>query len=312
MQDGKPGTAPRGGGCVRIWRAAAAAPVRRPDLPRCASWPRAGGFGSAARMPVDPSDLREGPELPADVDQDLLRQRFESYIVDHYTSLHNTVVSVVLAVAGLAAASLAGSHAEYGGAYPLLWMFWLASLLLCATIFAGAMSGNVAAPPLMPGITDLLVPLILGVGEFVLFGVLAHQVSGLNQTSSVAEAWFVSLAVVCACAAAAITRAIRFFGAATYAPEISGPIDEYRFRCLPADRKGALMMSVIGIGGAVASAVRVTWLEYVLAGSAVGGLLLALRGHARSAAILRTAMERARSTSETESSPRHLTRANGD
>lgn len=246
--------------------------------------------------------------MALDVDQDLLRQRFETYIVDHYTGLHNTVVSVVLAVAGLSAASLAGSHAQYGRSYPLLWMLWLASLLLCATIFAGTMTGSVAMPPLMPAITDLLVPLLLGVGEFVLFGVLAHQVSGLNKPSSIAEAWFISLTVVCLCAAAAITRAMRFFCAATYATEISKPIDEYRFRRLPADRRGALLTAVIGIGGAAG----VSWLEYVLGACVIAGLLVGLHGHSRSAAILRTAMRQARSTDVTESSPNGLPQADGE
>lgn len=265
-----------------------------------------------ARKSAGTSDHRKGPELAADVDQDLLRQRSESYIVDHYTGLHNTVISVVLAVAGLAAANLAGSHAQYGGSYPLLWMFWLASFLLCTTIFAGTMSGSVVAPPMMPAITDLVVPLLLGVGEFVLFGVLARQVTGLTTTSSVAEAWFISLAIVCACAAAAIARAMRFFGAATYSAEISGPVDDYRRRCLPADRTGALMMTAIGISGAVASAVQVTWLEYLLAGCAIAGLLLALCGHARSAAILRTAVQQAHSATRTEPPPQPLPPADGD
>lgn len=239
--------------------------------------------------------------MPADVGQDLLRERFETYIVDHYTGLHNTVVSVVLAVAGLSAASLAGSHAQYGGSYPLLWMFWLSSLLLCATIFAGTMTGSVAMPPLMPAIADLLIPLLLGVGQFVLFGVLAHQVTGLNSAASVAEAWFISLAIVCACAAAAITRAMRFFRAATYAPEISKPIDDYRFKRLPADRAGAIAVSVIGMAGAAVSAIQVGWLEYTLAGCSIAGFLLGLHGHDRSAAILRTAMHQARDSSVTQS-----------
>jgi hypothetical protein len=237
-----------------------------------------------------PSDDRKGPALTADVDQKLLHQRFETYIVDHYTGLHNTVISVVLAVAGLSAASLAGSHAQYGRSYPLMWMFWLASFLLCTTIFSGTMTGSVVMPPMMPATTDLLLPLFLGIGEFVLFGVLAHQVTGLNTPSSVAEAWFISMTVVCVSAAVAINRAMRFFGGATYAPEISEPINEYRLRRLPADRTGALMMAVVGVGGATASAVQVIWLEYILAGCAITGFLFALRGHARSAAILRTAM----------------------
>jgi hypothetical protein len=249
--------------------------------------------------------------LTADVNQDLLRQRFETYIVDHYLGLHNTVISVVLAVAGLAAASLAGWHARLGGSYPLLWMLWLASLLLCTTIFAGTVMGSVAAPPVMPSITDLIIPLLLGVGEFVLFGVLAHQVSGLNKPSAIAEAWFISAAVVCLCAAAGITRAMRFFGGATYSPEITAPVDEYRFTRLPADRKGALTMVTIGAAGAVASAAQITWLEYVLAGCAIAGLLLALRGHARSAAILRAAMPKAHLAPPTETSPPALPQADG-
>lgn len=45
--------------------------------------------------------------LAPDVDQDLVRERFETYIVDHYTGLYNTVVSVVLAVAAAVPAQLA-------------------------------------------------------------------------------------------------------------------------------------------------------------------------------------------------------------
>lgn len=105
---------------------------------------------------------------------------------------------------------------------------------------------------------------------------------------------------------------MRFFGAATYSAEISGPVDDYRRRRLPADRTGALMMTAIGISGAVASAVQVTWLEYLLAGCAIAGLLLALRGHARSAAILRTAVQQAHSAPRTEPPPQTLPPADGD
>ncbi len=248
----------------------------------------------------EPSVNRDRTESSVDVDEDLLLERSRTYIVDHYTGLHNTVVSVVLAAAGLSAASLAGSRMQYGSSYPLLWMLWAASFLLCATVFAGTMVGNLAAPPMMPAMTDLLVPLLLGVGEFVLFGVLAHQVTGLGTTSSVAEAWFICLAIVCASAVAAITRAMRFFGAATYAATISGPIDMYRYFRLPDDRKGALAVVIIGMGGAVASAVQVSWLQFVLAGCAIAALLWGLRKHAESAAFLRAAILQARSARESD------------
>ena len=232
--------------------------------------------------------------MGADINGEQLRKRSESYFVEHYAALHNTVASVVLAVAGAAAASLAGSHAQYGRSYPLLWMFWLASFLVCATVFAGTMSGNLAAPSRMPAIADLVLPLLLGVGESVLFGVLAHQVTGVTEPSSVAEDWFICLAFVCACAAAAITRAMQFFAAANSdSSEIPPPIKTYLSKRLPADRKGALGISVIGIGGAVASAVELTMFEYVLAGCVIAGLLFALRGHSKSAALLQTAVEQA-------------------
>lgn len=245
--------------------------------------------------------------LIAGVDQDLLGERFGTYIVDFYTGLHNTAVSVVLAVAGLSAASLAGAHAHYGSSYLLFWIFWLASLLVCVTIFAGTTSGSVALPPMMPATTDLVIPLLLGVGESVLFGTLAHQVTGLNTASAVAEAWFISLAGVCACAAAAVTRAMHLFDAASHSGGISDVIDDYRIHYLPTDRRGAAAVTALGIGGAIASSVHVIWLEYALAGCVVGGLVLALRGHARSTALLRTVMQHAHSSGAAESERHSLT-----
>ncbi len=93
---------------------------------------------------------------------------------------------------------------------------------------------------------------------------------------------------------------MHFFGTATYAATISDPIDKYRFNCLPSDRKGALMIVVIGIAGTAASAVQISWLEYVLAGCAIAALLQALRGHAKSAADLRSALQLSRCASTTQ------------
>jgi hypothetical protein len=243
-----------------------------------------------------------GPDAPV-VKLDMLQQRFERYMVDHYAGLHNTVAGVVLAVAGVAAASLVGSHPRTGSSYPLLWMFWLASFLLCATIFAGAMSGNVAAPPLMPRIIDLLIPLVLGVGESMLFAVPARQVSMLKTPSSLAEGWFISLAIVCTCAAVAISRAMHFFGAAFFDEEIRDTINKYRLKRLPADRKGALIVAVIGIGGAAVSAIQLMWLQYILAGFVIAGLLYSLHGHSQSAAILQEAAKQARNKGQAQVSP---------
>jgi hypothetical protein len=59
-------------------------------------------------------------------------ERLDSYFFNHYVGLHSTVVSVEMAVAGLAAASLLGTSKIYHGDYVLLWLLWLASVLCCA------------------------------------------------------------------------------------------------------------------------------------------------------------------------------------
>src|SRR5262245_43038890 len=64
----------------------------------------------------------KGHSLDVKIDRAELRERYRSYLGGHYLSLHITVVSVVLAAAGLAAASLIarpiGTHYEQ----LLLWL----------------------------------------------------------------------------------------------------------------------------------------------------------------------------------------------
>jgi hypothetical protein len=248
--------------------------------------------GSSAGRPSVPAAPDSNPWDMAGkivVDRDLLLRRLEGYGVDHYTILHNTVAGVALAVAGLSAASLAGAHAIYGNSWPLSWMMWFASFLLCTVIFAGAMSGSIAMPPLVPSVPDLVVPLLLGIGEFVLFSVLAHQVSGLNTPSSMAVGWFVTLTVVCVLAVVAVSQAIRFFGRGLFAENLA-LIDRYRSKRLPSDRRGASVIAVVGAAGAAASAAKIPSLEYAAAAIIILGLLMALLGHAQSSALLQKAI----------------------
>ena len=60
-----------------------------------------------------------------------IRQRYDSYLTDHYLSVHVTIVSVALAVAGLGAAALLTSS-EPGGFQLLSWALWGAGLLAVA------------------------------------------------------------------------------------------------------------------------------------------------------------------------------------
>lgn len=248
-----------------------------------------GAGAGRSLVPAIPDTNPSGTTGKIVVDREMLLRRLEGYGVDHYTVLHNTVASVALAVAGLSAASLAGSRAIYGDSWALSWMMWLASFLLCAVIFAGAMSGSIAMPPLVPSIPDLVVPLLLGIGEFVLFAVLAHQVSGLKTASSIAVTWFVTLTVVCALAIVAISQAMRFFGRGAFTEDLV-LVDRYRSKRLPSDRRGASITAAVGAAGAAASAAKIPLLEYVAAALVILGLLMALLRHAQSSALLQAAI----------------------
>ena len=235
-----------------------------------ASQNTAGSSAGRPSVPVAPDSNPRDVAGKIVVDRDLLLRRLEGYGVDHYTILHNTVASVALAVAGLSAASLAGSRAIYGSSWPLSWMMWFASFLLCTVIFAGAMSGSIALPPLVPSIPDLVVPLLLGIGEFALFSVLADQVSGLKTPSSIAVGWFVTLTVVWVLAVVGVSQAMRFFSRGLFAENLA-LIDRYRSKRLPSDRRGASAMAVVGAAGTAASAAKILSLEY--AATAISGVI---------------------------------------
>jgi hypothetical protein len=223
-----------------------------------------------------------------DIDRARLRERQETYLLDHYLSLHNTVVGVALAVAGLGAASLLGSPEEYHGYQILLWLLWCASVLATATAYAGTMIGAIVLPARVPAIVDLFLPLLIGVSELLLFGVLAHQATGISSPSAVVTAWFFCCVAFSLFSAAAIWRAATIIDPGSFPPEVAPVVRSYR-RSLYRDTAAASALGVVALAGGTFNTVRgfSRTVDYVIAGAVTCGLLASLVTHSAAARALR-------------------------
>jgi len=246
-----------------------------------------------------------------DVEIDLLelRRRSRDYLVGHYLGLHITVVSVALGLAGAAAASLITRHSIPTVDLVLLWLLWLGSLLATAVAYAGTMVGAFALPSGVPSVTDLGLPLLMCVVEFLLFAVLIRQVTSFTNLSTLIDTWLVLMAAFGAIAMLSIIRAAHHFtdasGPATeagtrgvtetgpYSKEALEIIDRYR-EYLERDRIGAAATGITGAIGAVlrlsgvtSEAVAYLFLLLIIA-LLVGGLL----GHGQTSRMWRIRLAR--------------------
>jgi hypothetical protein len=116
--------------------------------------------------------------MTTELSRDGLRQRHDTYLADHYMAAHVTVVSLALGVGGVTAASLIVPSPRFQGNQLVFMVLWLASLLATIVAYAGTMIGAIVLPARLPAVADLLLPLLLGVSEFLLFGVLAYPATG--------------------------------------------------------------------------------------------------------------------------------------
>ncbi|MFI0354289.1 hypothetical protein [Actinomadura sp. 9N407] len=95
--------------------------------------------------------------------------------MDRVLNLHNILVGLASGIAGLAAADLLNVPENYRDYRVALWLLWFAALLAVVTAYAGAVIDSVLLPAQIPGIVDLILPLALGIAEFLLFAILAPQ-----------------------------------------------------------------------------------------------------------------------------------------
>jgi len=222
-----------------------------------------------------------------------LRQRHDSLLPDHYVGLHVTVVSVVLGVAGIAAASLLTPSSLARGYQPLFWILWVVSLLATATVYAGVMVGAFLLPARIPNVWDLCLPLLQALSELLLFAVLSAPLTGLKSPRSAVIVWLSCIAIFGALASLSILRARWLIKPDSYAPDVREVVHRYT-QGLFADVAGATAVAVVGT---VAAVVLGFFRNALLADAyavAVGVgtiLILGLASHARAATSLHRGIE---------------------
>jgi hypothetical protein len=218
-----------------------------------------------------------------------LRQRQDTYLVNHYLGLHVTVVSIALGVAGVTAAGLLADRDVPLPYHVLFGLLWIASLLAVVAAFAGAVVGSFALPAQVPSIWDLFLPLLIALAEFLLFVVLTPPVVGLTREPAAVRSWFLILGGFALLAAAAITRARSLFGGPGYA---EADIAWYVSR-LRADSRGAGITACLGLAGGAFGFVAPdapVWVAYGFAAAIVVCLVVAVVRHGRTAQRWRVAL----------------------
>jgi hypothetical protein len=231
------------------------------------------------------------------VTHDNIRGRQEATLVNHYLSLEVTVISVALAVAGLAAASLLTRAGNPGSHLALFWLLWVGGLLATAVGYAGPMIGAFALPPSIPTIGDLLPPLGLGIIEFLMFSVLINQVTAPAQLDTILETWLWLVAIFGIMALIAISRARYLFREALskgiYAADVRNTVRDY-----VADLSNGVWGPIPLISSALTGAIlwsvgfREIWLAFLLAILIIGLLLGALWFQGRTAKMWRERLDK--------------------
>jgi hypothetical protein len=167
---------------------------------------------------------------------------------------------------------------------------WVASLLAIAVAYSGTMIGSIFLPPRIPAIPDLMLPLLLGMSEFVLFAVFASRAIGVDLPPNMALAiWCFALGAFGFVAAGSVWRAHQLVIGGAFAASLDPVITLYCWRLLG----DACSAAVVGLAGLTLGCVCAVWgpLPTVVAdGSATvlaAGLAIGLGRHQRTSRSLR-------------------------
>jgi hypothetical protein len=233
---------------------------------------------------------REGDSLDAKIDRVELRERYKAYLAGHYLSLHITVVSVVLAAAGVAAASLITRPMGADHQLLVLWLLWIGNLAATAVAYGGPMVGAFALPASMPSVSDLLLPLFVGVTEFLLFTILIRQVTAVGL-SVLVNTWLITMALFGLFAELSVLRAWHHYAAGlredVYSDDVARIIKQY-LRCLLRDSIGAgTVTALASIGAGLRSSGAITWPAFIFPLVITVLLILGLQGHSETAKMWR-------------------------
>jgi hypothetical protein len=149
---------------------------------------------------------------------DELNNRLSRYLVDQTIGLYNTIVSIALGIAGLAAVSLLDVHSAAHAFRILFWALWATSVLSVGVVYSGMTVNVFAAPSVIPGLQDMFLPFALALSEFTLFASLTSPLDKNLPPREVVTVWFGCLCLFGAFSAMAIRRARSLFKNTRYKP----------------------------------------------------------------------------------------------
>lgn len=221
-----------------------------------------------------------------------LRQRHDTYLADHYLSIHMMVVTLALGVAGLAAVDLITPSAKYDGDQGVLWVLWVASVLATAVAYAGTMIGAIVLPPRLPAVVDLLLPLLLGVTELTLFAILIVPDGKGPSLRDILTAWWFAFGLFGLTAAGAIWRAVHVITGTPRESELDKAVTGY-LESIRMDKFAATAVGALGVTVGIAHAVDGkldAGINYAAGGLVVAMLGFGLYSHYRTADKLRNAL----------------------
>jgi hypothetical protein len=175
------------------------------------------------------------------------------------------------------------SHLDLVG----LWLMWFGSAAAMAVYYCGPMVGAFALPSSIPGIGDLLIPLLMGIVEILLFTVLAT----LRNPVSALNAWLILVTLFAGLASIGTLVAMRHYSNGVageiYSAELAKYINAYK-RILRRDAAEAPVPAVIAAFGAglrIGHAAKLPVLTFPLVINVV--LVLGLCGHELTARMSR-------------------------
>jgi hypothetical protein len=241
------------------------------------------------------SGTHKVPTLDAEIDKVQLRERYKTYLTGHYLSLHITVVSVVLASAGVALASLVTRPMGADHQLLVLLLLWAGSLAATAVAYGGPMVGAFALPASIPSISDLLLPFSVGISEVLLFTILIRQVTAVGLGALV-NAWLIIMAFFALFAELSVRRARHHYAAGirgdVYSSDVAALINQY-LRCLRRDSIGAGTVTVLAATGAgLRMSGAIEWPAFVFPFAIAVLLILGLQGHSDTAKMWREFLPR--------------------
>ncbi|RRR98537.1 hypothetical protein [Glycomyces terrestris] len=218
-----------------------------------------------------------------DLTMRMVLQRREAYLSEHYIGLHFTVVSLALGTAGVTAALLLAAGTLPADYAVLFGFLWATTVLATITAFGAATVGSVLLPSRLPSISDLVLPLLIAICEFLLFAILAPQAGSDTAPRRAVITWYFLMAAFCALAAVAIARVGVIFRSARYSPDIRAHMHWYR-RQLRLDALGATTTASLSLAAGFlhlgASQVP-AWVSCGITTIIAALLVLASLGHGR-------------------------------